>query len=138
MKKEFYSLTNPQKSIYFTEEYYKGTNINNVGGTITIKQPIEYDKLVLAIKQVIKQNNGCRIMLSNDGKEVKQWVSEYKDFDIEVIDVCSQEELFSLATEILSKPFELYNSCLFKFVVYRFPDKTGGFVINMHHIISDS
>ena len=139
MKEECYSLTNPQRSIYLTEEYYKGSNINNVGGTITIKQPIECEKLVLAIKQVIKQNDGCRIILSNDEKEVKQRIQEYNDdFNIEVIDVCSEEELFLLATEVLSKPFELYNSSLLKFVVYRFPDKTGGFVINMHHIISDS
>ena len=30
MNNELYDLTNPQKSILLTEEYYKGSNINNV------------------------------------------------------------------------------------------------------------
>ena len=70
MKKKLYALTNPQKSIYLTEEYYKGTNINNIAGTLTINQPVQFEKLTLAIKQLIKQNDGCRIMLSNEEQEV--------------------------------------------------------------------
>ena len=32
MEKILYSLTNPQKSIWFTEEFYKGTPIENITG----------------------------------------------------------------------------------------------------------
>ena len=28
-----YELTNPQKSIWLTEQYYKGTSVNNICGT---------------------------------------------------------------------------------------------------------
>ncbi len=138
MEKNIYALTNPQKSIYLTEEYYKGTNINNIAGTLTIKQPVQFDKLILAIKQLIKQNDGCRIMLSNEEQEVKQWIAPYQDFQMEIIDVASEKELSELARKITAKPFELYNRFLFKFVLYRFPDHHGGFVVNMHHLIADS
>lgn len=138
MEKKLYDLTNPQKSIYYTEEYYKDTNINNIGGPITIFQPIDFDKLILAIKQTIKQNDGCRIMLSNNNKKISQYVSNYKDFSIEIVDVASEIELNMLTRKVISNPLFTYNSYLFKFVVFRFPDNHGGFIINMHHIISDS
>ena len=34
MGKKFYNLTNPQKNIWNTEQYYKGTAVNNVGGSV--------------------------------------------------------------------------------------------------------
>ena len=30
MEKNFYNLSNPQKSILLTEKYYQGSNINNL------------------------------------------------------------------------------------------------------------
>ncbi len=38
MGKKFYNLTTPQKSIYFTEQYYNNTNINNICGSVIIQQ----------------------------------------------------------------------------------------------------
>lgn len=138
MEKKLYPLTTPQKSIYLTEEYYKGTNINNIAGTMLIKKAVDFDKFILAIKQFVKQNDSCRIMLSNENGEVVQWVNPYEDFEVSIIDVSSAKELVNLANEVLSKSFSLYNSYLFKFIVFRLPDNSGGFIVNMHHIISDA
>lgn len=138
MEKKLYPLTNPQKSIYLTEEYYKGTNINNIAGTMTINQAVDFDKFILAIKQFVKQNDSCRIMLTPQNETVAQWVNSYEDFAIEVVDVSSNNELSHITNEILAKPFALYNSYLFQFVVFRFPDNHGGFIVNMHHLISDA
>ena len=38
--KELYELTNPQKSIWVTEEFYKGTSIENIAGTAMISQEV--------------------------------------------------------------------------------------------------
>lgn len=138
MEKKLYELTNPQKSIWLTEEYYKGTNINNIAGTMTINQAVDFDKFILAIKQFVKQNDSCRIMLTDENEKVEQWINAYEDFSIEIVDVTSNNELMHLTNEILSKSFSLYNSYLFKFVVFRFPDNHGGFIVNMHHLISDA
>ena len=37
-EQKFYNLTNPQKSIWVTEEYFKGSAINNICGTALIRQ----------------------------------------------------------------------------------------------------
>ncbi len=138
MEKKLYSLTNPQKSIYYTEEYYKGTNINNIAGTMTINGPVDFEKFTLAIKQFIKQNDSCRTMLTNEKENIMQYINSYEDFDIEIVDVASKGELSSLANEIVAKPFSIYNSYLFKFVIFRFPNNHGGFIVNIHHLIADS
>lgn len=138
MDKKLYPLSNPQKSIWLTEEYYKGTNINNIAGTMTINQSVNFDKFILAIKQFVKQNDSCRIMLTHKDETVLQWVNSYEDFEIKIVDVTSSNELTHITNEILAKPFPLYNSYLFQFVVFRFPDNHGGFIVNMHHLISDA
>ena len=138
MEKKLYSLTNPQKSIYYTEEYYKGTNINNIAGTMTINMPVDFEKFTLAIKQFVKQNDSCRTMLTHEKGTVLQYINSYEDFDIEIVDVTTKSELSSIADEMVAKPFSIYNSYLFKFVIFRFPDNHGGFIVNMHHLIADS
>ena len=137
METQFYSFTNPQKSIWYTEKYFQGTNINNICGTMTIQIPIDFEKFILAIKQFVKQNDGCRIKLSNENEEL-QYIAPYEDFPIEIVNVQSDREVNKLASELAGRPFTLYNTYLFQFVVYRFPDNHGGFIINMHHLISDS
>lgn len=138
MDKKLYPLSNPQKSIWLTEEYYKGTNINNIAGTMTINQAVNFDKFILAIKQFVKQNDSCRLQLTKEKEDIKQFVFPYEDFSISIVDVVSKEELFNITDKIVEKPFSLYNSYLFHFTVFRFPDNHGGFIINMHHLIGDS
>ena len=38
-------LTNSQKSIWVTEQYYKGSSINNICGSAIIKEQIDFKKL---------------------------------------------------------------------------------------------
>ena len=45
MEKKVYELTKPQKSIWHTENYYSGTNINNVCGVLAINEHVNFDIL---------------------------------------------------------------------------------------------
>ena len=49
-----YELTNPQKSIWLTEQYYKGTQINNIAGTLFIEEPVNFDLLKLAVNKFLE------------------------------------------------------------------------------------
>ena len=42
---EMFELTNPQKSIWVMEQFYKGTNINNICATLTINEEVDIEKL---------------------------------------------------------------------------------------------
>ena len=39
------NLTNSQKSIWVTEQYYKGSSINNICGTAIIDEQVDFEKL---------------------------------------------------------------------------------------------
>ena len=54
MQKEFYNLTNPQKSIWLTEQFYQGSCVNNLCGTVAIDQVVDFDMLKKAIYQFVK------------------------------------------------------------------------------------
>ena len=40
MKKDVYELTNPQKSIWYTEQFYKGSSVNTICGTAYINEVV--------------------------------------------------------------------------------------------------
>ena len=49
MSKKLYSLTNPQKSIWLTEQFYKGTSFENITGSVMLSQNVDFDALKKAI-----------------------------------------------------------------------------------------
>lgn len=42
MKKDVYELTNPQKSIWYTEQFYKGSSVNTICGTAYINEVVDF------------------------------------------------------------------------------------------------
>ena len=50
----YYDLTNPQKSIWSMEEFYKGSNINNICSMVMIKEEVDLDRLNKAVNIFIQ------------------------------------------------------------------------------------
>ena len=138
MEKELYDLTAPQKSIWLTEQYYKNTNINNVCGIFLSSVPLDFSILEKSLKLLVKINESYRIKLALVNGEVKQYFDKYTDFNIKTVEVVSDEERIALEKRENSKGFELLNSYLFKFTIFKYPDGHGGFIIKTSHMISDS
>ncbi len=135
---KLYELTNPQKSIWYMEEYYKGTAINNICGSLTISEEINLKKFIQSIKIFVKQNKSFSIKLNLEEGTPKQYFSNLEDFNIEIININSQEDIQKLEEEMVNKPFNIINSLLFEFKVFKLPNGSGGFVVNCHHLISDA
>ena len=72
-------LTNSQKSIWVTEQFYKGTSINNICGTAIIEEKVDFEKLKKAIEIVINKHDNFKIKLSIKDGEVKQEISELNE-----------------------------------------------------------
>ena len=49
MESKVYNLTNPQKSIWFTEQFYKGTPIENITGCVIVLEKLNLKALQKAI-----------------------------------------------------------------------------------------
>ena len=138
MTKELYELTTPQKSIWHTESYYSGTNINNVCGVLTINEPVDFDTLNKAIQLFIQKNDVYRTKFITQNDKVLQYVDTYTPLDIELVTLSSEKELAQLTQKMATRPFKFLDSFLYEFKLFKFPNNHGGFITNNHHIISDS
>jgi len=138
MKKDVYELTNPQKSIWLTEEFYKGTSINNICGNLIIRKKMDFEKFKKAINLFVKTNQSFRLKFFVEDSIPKQYVSDYCEFEMEEINVESDNEILSIQKETANEVFEVIDSLLFKFKIVKLPDGSGGFIVNAHHLISDA
>ena len=139
MNKELYELTNPQKSIWVMEQFYKGTAVNNICGTVLIHEPVNFNKLYEAICIFVKNNNSFRIKLCfNEKNEISQYFDDSFNVEPSVTMLNNDIELHSLEKELVSVPFQLLNSQLFKIQLFKFSNNHGGFIVNAHHLISDA
>lgn len=138
MEKRYYELTAPQKSIWLTEQYYKNTNINNVCGTFYSDEVLDFEILKKALNTFLQSNDSFRIKLHFTEDKVVQYFSDLENIDFKIIDIKNKNEQSTLEENMASKVFTMLDSLLFEIVLFRYPDNHGGFVINSHHLISDS
>ena len=87
------NLTDSQKSIWVTEQYYKGSSINNICGTAIIDEKVDFEKLRKSVEIVCQKHDNFRLQINIEDGEVKQVLSEQKEIKIDTIDVAIQKEL---------------------------------------------
>ena len=118
-----YDLTSPQKSIWYTEEVFKGTTVNNICTTGIIYEKINEDLLKQAINNVVKQNDSFRIHLTLENGIIKQYISDFEKFDIDVEFIDNASKLKEIEESEAKYLFNLIDSNLFKFRVVILKDK---------------
>lgn len=137
--KNLYDLTNPQKSIWLTEQFYQGSCINNVCGTVLINANVNLDLLNRAINIFVQENDGVRIHLCyNESGNIKQYFSEYIEKKYNAKIISTDNELSALEYQISTTPFDILDKDLFSFTLFELPNESGGFIFNAHHIITDA
>lgn len=138
MPKSFYSLTSPQKSIWLTEQTYQNSNISTICGTIFIKENVNIELLKQTIKIFIEKNDAMRTRITIENGYPKQFIADLNSLEIEVIEVNNIQELNKLEKKVSEYSFDLLNSNLFLFKIFKLNDGTGGIIGHLHHLISDA
>ena len=136
--KSMYNLTSPQKSIWLTEKYFEKTPINNICGSVIIKTEIDLDLLNTAINYFIKNNDCYQLRFCVEAGEPMQYFCDTKDFNFEVLNIKNESEIEPIAQKMVNTPFQILNSKLFDFKLFKLESGFGGFIVNIHHIISDA
>ena len=136
--KEFFELTNPQKSIWYTEQFYENTTVNNICVSGTLYGSVDTNILEQAIKNVVKQNDSFRIHVIQDNNVVQQYFSDYKDFNIDTAYINDENELQQLKNEEAKYKFNIIDSDLFKFKLAVCKDKFACIILTVNHLIADS
>lgn len=135
---KIFELTNPQKSIWMTEKFFDGTNINNICATLTIKEDVKLENLNKAINLCIKNNKSLRLKFKIEEGNIKQYFDTFKYSNFEQIKLKNDEEVKKFAKELSKEVFDIEKDVLFKFKLYKLENGYGGLIIVIHHIISDA
>lgn len=136
--KEFYNLTIPQKTIYYTEQMYKGTSITNVSGTAYINKKIDFNILEKASKALFENNESLRGRFTVKNNLPLQYFEKYSDTNIDLVEVANKNELKNLINKLVKTPFSEPEKELAKMTLFKYPDGTGGCNIVHSHLISDA
>lgn len=139
MGKNFYELTNPQKSIWLTEQYYQNTSIGNLCGYILIHHNIDMDIFNKTAQKIIEINDSCRIRIVLDKNNIPhQYIADYSPVNFEHLNLDSEKDLIEAERDIASRPFNLIDSPLFTITTFKLKNNYGGLILNMHHLIADA
>lgn len=135
---KLYNLSNPQKSIWLTEQYYYGTNINNICGTAIISNKLNFNILQKAINTVILTNDNFKLRFKKENNILKQYQENISHINIEIVSLKNKNEVSNLENKVLSRVFKITEEPLFEFKIFKFKDNSGGFLLNIHHLLADS
>ena len=137
-EKEMFELTTPQKSIWMMEQFYKGTNINNICATLTINMDVDMEKLNKAINIFVQNNKSFGLNFKVSNGELKQYFTELKDIKFERVKLKDEKEVKELAIKTAEEIFDIKGERLFTFKLYKLENGHGGYVVMTHHLISDA
>ena len=132
-----FNLTEPQKAILNTEQFFPNTSINNISGRVVINSKIDVKLLEKAINIFVKKNKNIRYQLNQNNDIITQYEKDYKSFPVDYIYLTpeNKEEVFN---SISRRVFPLFDSPLYYFEIYETTDNTGGFFVCIHHLICDA
>ncbi|MFI3260636.1 MAG: condensation domain-containing protein [bacterium] len=138
MNNKLYELTEPQKSVLMMGKNHQETNITYLSGKLSLDGLIyKYDLLNEAINYVIRNSDGMRIKLLEKDNTTYQYVSDYKNKNIEEYDFTElseeeKEEMFELWT------VEKLTDDLVTFKLIKHSDNKFDVYIKTSHIIYDA
>ena len=133
-----FDLTNPQKSIWMMEQFYKRTNINNICATLIINTDVDIKKLNEAINIFIQNNKSFGLNFELVNGELKQYFKKLDAIQFECFKLKDKKAARKLAEETAEEIFDIEKDKLFKFKLFKLENNHGGFVVMTHHLISDA
>ena len=138
MAKKLYELTNPQKSIWLTEQYYKGTALNNIVAFLVFKKGANIDAIKKAFNLLLKKNDSYRTRITLVENHPMQYFSDFAQIDIDVVKIKNEDELSKFKYEYATQPLELIDSQLFNIKILSLADGSAILALSIHHIIADA
>lgn len=138
MKKEMYELTNPQKSIWMTEQFYNNTNINNIVGLIKFGKNTDFKALEKAFNYFVMRNDSFKTKISMQESTPKQYFDDFVYENVEIIDLKDETQLLEFENSFPMQQINVFDNYLFSIKFVRMPDDFGILFITAHHLISDA
>lgn len=137
MNGRLYNLSNPQKSIWMTEQFYKGSNINNITGYLRIDKNTNFQALEKAFNIFVIKNDSFKTKITTDEPIPKQYFEDFVYENIEIIDLKTEAQLLEFESSFPMQCIETEKKLLFRTKMLRFTDGSGILALIAHHLIAD-
>lgn len=134
-KKKYYNLSNPQKSIWLTEQHYTNTNVGNIVGILDFEENINIELLKKAVNLVVENNEALRTGFVFIDGELKQTIKEFESFNIDIMEMQNPIEYIKDFSNI---QFDLEKDTLFHFEIIKLNNNVIKLISRFHHIITDA
>ncbi|WP_353853829.1 amino acid adenylation domain-containing protein [Bacillus sp. Bos-x628] len=141
MNTVYYPLTHAQKRVFYTERFYPGTSISNLGGFARLRSVsgIKPSLVVDVLQEYIRQTDSLRLRLvyQNEQEEPVQYIKPYEKCPIRIVNGWSEEAVRAWAKEQIRKPMAMIDSPLIEFTVFQISEEECWLFCKAHHIIAD-
>lgn len=137
---EFFSLTHPEKRLWYEEKFHPGTTLWNLPLTVKFREILDFELLEKAINSVIERNDELRSRFVEEDNKPMKFISDFEEIELEVLDFSGMDGISELNVWIRQNsetPFEILDSDLFYFAGIRFNESETGFYFKVHHTICD-
>jgi len=136
-----YSLSSPQRDIWFDQILHLNVSLYNIGGYVRIDGSINPTLFDRAINQIIAENDALRIILHEGESLPTQTFAENVRIKLDFHDFSEQENAHELALKWIRsefvKPFQLYDGLLFQFALCKASANCYYWLKKYHHLIAD-
>lgn len=132
-----YNLTISQQNIWNLQNFYTGTSISNICGSISFKERLNHEILAQAISRMVLLQSGLRLQIYEQEGQAMQDIAPYEPFHVPFMVFESDAAFQQYAEEYAKQPFDLYNAKMFRFTIFELNSKTG-ILLCSSHLVSDA
>ena len=134
-----FALSLSQHNIWDLECIIPGTSVNNISTTIRIRGRVDMVALQESIYRVLETDASLRTRLTlEDGVPVQYHAPFFReDFPVYDFSGSGGQGLESWEKAVTRETIPLTGGPLYRFILFRTGENSGGVLVKLHHIISD-
>ena len=134
-----FPLSLSQLNILNLERVLTGTSVNNISTTVRIVGRLDFPVLQQSINLVIERDPSLRTRLVEENNTVLQYHAPFEKENFPVYDFTntSKEGMENWESAVTRELIPLFEGPLYRFVLFRDSENSGGVLVKLHHIIAD-
>ena len=134
-----FPLSLSQLNILNLERALVGTSVNNISTTMRIRGRVDFNLLQQSINRVLESDASLRTQLIRVDGQMMQYHAPFlrEEFPVYDFSNTSSEGVESWENAVTRELIPLEAGPLYRFVLFRDSENSGGILVKLHHIISD-
>ena len=134
-----FPLSLSQQNIWNLESALPGTSVNNISTTVRIRGQLDFPLLQESIHSVLENDISLCTRIAKVNGEIVQYHVPYirEDFPVYDFSHTSKEGFENWEMAVTRELIPIEEGPLYRFVLFRDGESSGGVLVKLHHIIAD-